>query len=177
MKTSLCVKNKFICQRGVPSARLRPGSARLLRWLRKPRRVLPFSEVDSVAVPRAIPAGLDVLVDFVRDHSGLGCLIERDESPNFCHIPLIVLLVSNVNDAGLFVLVYVEGPAIPDAPVKLVGRQRSVEIALSFSLGDASQKAAFRERSPLCSLFKGTTSSQNQRDADRYESGDADCSR
>jgi hypothetical protein len=130
-----------------------------------------------LTAPGSVPTRLDVPINLTRDHFGLGGLIEGDESPHPSHVPLVVLLVSDVNDTRLFVLVYVEGPAVPDAPVKLVRRQRSVKVVLPFSLGDASQKAAFRERSPLCSAFKGTTSSQNQRDADRCERGDTDRSR
>ena len=133
--------------------------------------------LSILATPGSVPTSLDALVNLTRDHFGLGGLIVSNESPHFDHVSLVVLLISHVNDTRLLVFVHIEGLSIPDAPVKLVGSQGSVKVALSFSLGDASQKAAFRERSPLCSTFNGTTSSQNQRDADRCERGDADCSR
>ena len=109
--------------------------------------------------PGSVPTRLNVLVNLTRDHFGLGALIVSNESPHFDHVSLVVLLISHVNDTRLLVFVHIEGLSIPDAPVKLVGRQRSVKVALSFRLGDASQKAAFRERSPLCSTFNATTSS------------------
>ena len=135
------------------------------------------SAIWILATPGSVPTSLDALVNLTRDHFGLGGLIEGDESPHSYQVSLVVLLISHVNHTRLLIFVHIEWLPVLDSTIELVGRQRSVKIALSFSLGDASQKAAFRERSPLCSTFNGTTSSQNQRDADRCERGDADCSR
>ena len=132
--------------------------------------------LSILRTPGSIPASLDILVNSVRDHFGLGGLKSGDESPHFAHVPLVVLLVSDVNDTGLFVFVHVKRMSVFNAPKKLVLRQRSVKVTLPFSFGDASQKPAFRERDSLCPRFPPPATPKGERDANGRHCRHPDCS-
>jgi hypothetical protein len=122
--------------------------------------------LSILATPGSIPTSLDVLVDIVRDVFGLGSLIVGDESPYFSHVPLVILLVSDVNDTRLLIFVHVERPSIFDSLIKLIWRQGGVKVALPFRLRDASQKATFRYVDSLGPLLDGPATVESKQAAD-----------